>query len=183
MVLGVAGGVPEGAGWLVVEGHQGGYAAGAAAAQVLLAGSRQGEADALPPVTLSNGEAVHVSSPSIPGGDQGAGDLVAALGDEEGGRGILDQAFDVIQAVRRAGVIAARLGPELEDCLRVLMPAPAYRDSLAGQVGSMAKGDAITKPDPPADQRRRVNPGEMRNAFSADSVCAVVGALDRQRAE
>jgi hypothetical protein len=138
-ILRIAGRSPERASRLVIEGDQGGYPTGAAFAQILLAGPRQREPDALPPMPFVNGEPVHVPPPPIPAGDQSADDLTVALGDQKGGRGAGDQALDVPETVRRARVLAPRLGPQPQDRLRILMPTPTYRDCLTGQVGSVAK--------------------------------------------
>lgn len=77
-----------------------------ALAQVLLAGPDQCEADALPPVPIPNSESVRISSPSVPSGDHSPDDLPATLGNQEGSRGIPDQALDVIG---RSGVLACSL--------------------------------------------------------------------------
>lgn len=111
LVLGITGGLPECSSRLVLEGDQGGYPAGAASAQILLAGPGQRDPDALPPMLLTNGEPVQVSSPPIPPGDQSTDDLSVALGNQKGCRGVSDQALDVIQAVCRACVLASLLGP------------------------------------------------------------------------
>ena len=112
MVLRIAGGIPERAGVRVLEGHQGRYAAGGAAAQVLLAGSRQGDPDALTAMLLANGEPVQVPPPAIPAGDQGADDLATTLRYQQGSGGIGgDQALDVLRTVRRACVFTPLLGP------------------------------------------------------------------------
>lgn len=125
----------------------------------------------------ADGEPVQVPPPPIPAGNQGANNLAVALGDQEGSWRVEgDQALDVIQAVRRACVLAPRLGPELQDRLCVLAPTPTYRDSLASQTGSMA----IRTRGPLAGPSRRVGKGQ---GALADSVCFVVSAFDRQRAE
>lgn len=111
-ILGIPGGLPECAGHLVVEGNQCGHPTCATAAQVLLTCPRQRDPDALPPKALVNDEPVHVPPPSIPAGNQGADDLAAALSDQKGGRGISDQALDVIEAIGSACVLAPRLGPQ-----------------------------------------------------------------------
>lgn len=111
LVLQIAGGLPECAGCLVIDGDQGGYPVGAATAQVLLACPGQRYPYALPPAAFANGEPVHVPSPPIPARDQSADDLSVMLGNQEGSRGIGDQALDVIQAVYRACVLAPLLGP------------------------------------------------------------------------
>jgi hypothetical protein len=71
-------------------------------------------------------------APSVPTGNQCSEDLVAALGDEEHGRGTRDQPLDVAEAVGGACVLASRLSQKLQDRLRVLAPTGANRDSLAG---------------------------------------------------
>lgn len=76
----VASRLPKASCHLVVEGDQGSHAMDAALAQVLLAGLRQREADALPPMPIANNESVHVASPPVPSGDQGPDDLTATLG-------------------------------------------------------------------------------------------------------
>ena len=138
MILGVAGGLPECSSYVVLEGDQGGYSAGATATQMLLTGPRQRDPNALPPMPFANGEPIHVSSPSVPASNQGADNLIAALSNQKSRRGISDQALDVIQAIGRSCVLAPRLSPKLQDRSRVLVPASTYRDSLASQVGSMA---------------------------------------------
>ena len=111
LVLGISGGIPERRSRIVLEGDQGCDPAGPAAAQILLASARQRDPDALPSMPGVNGKPIHVSSPAIPAGDQSAGDLIAALGDQESGRGICDQTLDVVQAVSRRCVLAPRLSP------------------------------------------------------------------------
>jgi hypothetical protein len=111
VILPVAGGLPERSSYLVLEGNQGGYATGAALAQILLAGPRQRDTNALPPVPFAHGEPVHVPSPPIPAGNQSTDNLTIALGDQKGGRGAGDQALDVILAVRRTCVLTPRLSP------------------------------------------------------------------------
>lgn len=110
-VPGIARGLPERARRLVLEGDQGRHPPCATAAQVLLAGARQRDPDALAPMALADGEPVQVPPPTVPGGDQGADDLPAALGTQEGGRGISNQVFDVVEAVGRSCVPTPRLGP------------------------------------------------------------------------
>jgi hypothetical protein len=92
----IAGGLPERSSDIVLEGDQGGYSTDAAAMQILLAGARQRDPDALPAMPLTNGEPIHVPSPPIPGGDQSTDNLAIALSDQECGRGAGDQALDVI---------------------------------------------------------------------------------------
>ncbi len=55
------------------------------------------------------------------------------------GRGIGDQTLDVLDAVEGARVLAPRLGPKLQDRLGLIWPATPYRDSLGGQVDSVAR--------------------------------------------
>jgi hypothetical protein len=112
VVLGIAGGIPERSGDVVLECDQGGCSTGAASAQVLLAGPRQRDPDALPPISLANSKAIHVSSPPIPAGNQSADNLTIALGNQKGGWGTIgSQVLDAIQAVRRTCVLAPYLGP------------------------------------------------------------------------
>lgn len=96
VILRIAGGPPERSSFLVFEGNQGSYSTGAAAAQILLPGPRQRDPDALPPMPFANGEPIHAPSPPIPAGNQSTDDLTTALGDQKGGRGVGDQALDVI---------------------------------------------------------------------------------------
>jgi hypothetical protein len=77
-VLRITGGLPERSSHLVLEGDQGGYSTGTAAAQVLLAGPRQRDPDALLPLPFANSEPIHVPPLSVPSGDQGADDLLTA---------------------------------------------------------------------------------------------------------
>src|SRR4249919_3861388 len=78
-VLRVAGRVPESSCHVIVKGDQRCHPTGATAAQVVLAGPGQREADAFSPVLLVDGEPIHVPSPPVPSGDQGAGDLPGSL--------------------------------------------------------------------------------------------------------
>jgi len=111
VILRIAGGPPERSSYLVLEGNQGSYPTGAASAQILLAGPRQRDPNALPPMPFANGEPIHVPSPPIPAGNQSTDDLTPALGDQKGGRGAGDQALDVIQAIRRTCVLTPLLSP------------------------------------------------------------------------
>ncbi len=111
VILRIADGPPERSSDLVLEGDQGGYSTGAAAAQILLTSPRQRDPNALPPIPFANSEAIHVPSPPIPTSNQSTDNLIAALGDQKGGRGIGDQALDVIYAVRRTCVLTPRLSP------------------------------------------------------------------------
>lgn len=151
LILGIAGGLPERPRCVVLEGDQGGYPAGAATAQVVLAGARQGDPDALPAMPFADGEPVHVAPPPVPAGDQGADDLTVALSHQKGGRRVLDQALDVIQAVGRRCVLAPGLGPKLQDRSRILAPTSTYFDSLVSQVGSIAR---LGEPEIPPRRRR-----------------------------
>jgi hypothetical protein len=110
-ILWIAGGFPERPGDVVLEGDQGSHPTDAAAAQVLLAGPRQRHPDALSSVPFADGEPVHVPSPPVPTGNQSTDDLTVALGNQKGGRGICNQALDVIEAVGGGCVLAPRLGP------------------------------------------------------------------------
>ena len=152
-VPGVAGGLPERPRILIVEGDQSRHSTYTATAQVLLTGSRQREPDALPPMPFANSEPVHVPSPAIPAGNQRTDDLVAALSDQQGSRGIPDQTLDVLQAIGRGSVPTPLLGPQLQDRWRLLGPTSTYRDSLSSQAGSMA--------------RASVSAGESASAFEA----------------
>lgn len=96
VILRIAGGPPERSSHLVLEGNQGGYPAGAASAQILLTSPRQRDPNALPPMPFTNCEPVHVPSPPVPAGNQSTDNLTAALGDQNGSRGVGDQALDVI---------------------------------------------------------------------------------------
>jgi len=109
----------------------------AALAQVLLAGLRQREADALPPVPIANSEAVHVASPSVPSGDQGPDDLTATFGNQEGSRGIRNQALDVIKVVGGTRVLASSPLPQGQYGRHIRLSATAYGDLLVGQVRSI----------------------------------------------
>jgi hypothetical protein len=112
LILGIAGGIPECPGLPVVEGHQGGYATGTAAAQVLLAGPRQRDPDALSAMPVADGQPIQIPSPAVPAGNQSANDLIVALGNQKGSWGADgDQALDVIRPVRRACVLTPPLGP------------------------------------------------------------------------
>jgi hypothetical protein len=111
LIPGVAGGIPECPSRIVLDGDQGSYPAGATAAQVLLAGPRQRNPDALPPVPVANSEPIHVPSPPIPAGNQSTDNLIALLSNQKGRRGISNQALDVIEAVGRSCVLTARLSP------------------------------------------------------------------------
>lgn len=110
-ILGIAGGFPECLGHTVVEGDQGRNPTDTAAAQVLLSGPRQGDPDALPPMTFPNSKPVHVPSPPVPAGDQSTDDLPVVLGHQKGGRGISDQALNVVEPVSRRGVLTPRFSP------------------------------------------------------------------------
>lgn len=88
---------------------------------------------------LANGEPVHVPAPSIPGGNQGTDELVVALGDQKGGRGVGDQALDVVQTVRRARVLASGLRPKPQDGPCILPSAAPYGEPLVDQAASMAR--------------------------------------------
>lgn len=143
LILGIAGGLPECPSCLVLEGDQRSYPTGAAAAEVLLTGPSQCDPNALPPTSVANSEPVHIPSPAVPTGDQGTDDLAIALGNQKGGGGISNQAFDIIQAIGRTRVLTPRLSPKPQDRSRVLTLAPTYRDSLASQVPSMAKASWV----------------------------------------
>jgi hypothetical protein len=62
-------------------------------------------------MSFANSKSVHISSPPIPSGNQGADDFVVALGNQKRGRGIASQAFNVIEVVLRRGVPAPLLSP------------------------------------------------------------------------
>jgi hypothetical protein len=135
LILGIAGRLPERSGRIVLEGDQGGYSTDAVAVQIVLAGPRQREADALSTVSFVNGESIHVASPPVPAGNQGPDNLIAALGNQKGRGGIRDQAFDVGEMVCPGCVLTSRLRPKLQDGLRVLEPASTYGEPLASQAG------------------------------------------------
>lgn len=111
MILRIASGLPERSSHLVLEGNQCGYSTDATVAQILLAGSRQCDPNALPSMPFANGEPIHVPSPPVPTGNQDTDNLTTALGNQKRGRGAGDQALDVIQAVGPACVLTPRLGP------------------------------------------------------------------------
>jgi len=94
-----------------VKGNQGRNSADPATAQVLLAGPRQGDPNALSPMPFANGEPVHVPPPPVPAGDQGTDDLSVVLGNQKGARRISGQALDVIEAVGRRGMLTPLLSP------------------------------------------------------------------------
>jgi len=113
LVLWVTSGLPESSSRVILEGDQRCHATNAAAAQIVLAGPRQREPDALSPMPFVNSEPVHVPSPPVPTGNQGTNNLIAALGDQKGGRGICDQALDIVEMVCRGRVRAPLLRPKL----------------------------------------------------------------------
>lgn len=60
---------------------------------------------------VANGKSIHVSSPPVPGSDQGADYLPVPLGYQEGSRALGDQTLDVINAVGLACMLASSLCP------------------------------------------------------------------------
>lgn len=62
-------------------------------------------------MSLANGEPIHVPPPPIPSSNQSANDLIAALSNQEGGRGLSNQALDVTEAIDRSCVLAPRFSP------------------------------------------------------------------------
>jgi hypothetical protein len=107
----ITSGLPEPSRDLILEGDKRGHATRAALAQIVLTGSGQREPNALPPISVADGESVHVPSPAIPSGNQGADYLPVPLSDQEGSGRLGDQALDVIEAVGRARVLTASLRP------------------------------------------------------------------------
>jgi hypothetical protein len=134
----VARGLPEGSRLVIVKRDQGGNSAHTALAEVVLTRPRQAGPDPLPPLPLAHSEPVHVPSPPIPAGNQGADYLIAAHGNQKGSRGCIDQALDVSEAVGSARVLTSLLSPKLQDRPRLLAAASTYRDLLAAQGGSIA---------------------------------------------
>ncbi len=121
----------------IVEGDQRGHPTDATVAEVVLTGPRQRESDAFPPISIADGEPVHVPSPPVPCGDQGADDLPISLGNKESGRGVIDQSLDVIKTIRRTCMLAAGLCPQVQYRQQVGPSAAAHDDFLAGQVRSI----------------------------------------------
>ncbi|HKB50097.1 MAG TPA: hypothetical protein VKC63_01550 [Solirubrobacterales bacterium] len=111
MILSITSGLPKRSSDVVLESDQGGYSTDATAAQILLAGPRQRDPNALSPMPFANGEPIHVPSPPIPTGNQSTDNLTTALGDQKGGWGAGDQALDIIETVRRACVLTSCLSP------------------------------------------------------------------------
>lgn len=60
---------------------------------------------------FANSEPIHVPSPPIPASNESTDNLIVALSNQKSGRGIRNQALDIIQAVRRSCVLAPRLSP------------------------------------------------------------------------
>jgi hypothetical protein len=111
LILGVAGGLPKCSGYVVLKGDQGRHPPDTAVVQVLLAGPRQRESNPMPPMPFAHSEPIHVPPPPIPASDQSTDDLTATLGNQKGGRGISNQALDVLQAVGRSCVLTPSLSP------------------------------------------------------------------------
>lgn len=137
VILRIADGVPKSSRCGIVEGDQRGHPMDATLAQIVLAGPRQRESDAFPPMSIADGEPIHVPSPPVPGGDQGADDLPVSLGYEESSRGFINQSLDFIKPIRRTCVLTAALCPQIQYRRQVRLSAAAYGDFLAGQVRSI----------------------------------------------
>jgi hypothetical protein len=60
---------------------------------------------------LTHSQPIHVPSPSVPCGDQGADDLPVSLGYQESGGRIRDETLNVFQATDSAGVFTSSLLP------------------------------------------------------------------------
>lgn len=143
LILGIAGRLPKRSSRLVLESDQRRHPAHAAAAQVLLPGPRQRNPDALPPMPFPNSEPVHISSPPVPAGNQSTDNLLAALSNQKGGRGISNQALDIIEAIGGPRMLTPPLGPKPQDRSRILGSAPAYRDFRASQAASIDQAPGI----------------------------------------
>jgi hypothetical protein len=135
-ILGVTRRLPKGPSYIVIEGDQSRDPVHAAAEQVLLPRPRQRDPDALTPMLLRYCEPVHVPPPPIPRSDQSTNDLAAALGNQERGRGMLDEPLNVLQAVGRARVLAPLLLPKVKHRLRIPGSTPTDRDPVSASAQS-----------------------------------------------
>jgi hypothetical protein len=150
----IASGVPESSRDLILKGDQRGYATDATLAQIILAGPGQREPDALPPMPIANGKPIHVASPAVPGGDQGAEDLPVPFGDQENGRGPRDQALDVIESVGRTCMLASSMRPQVQYRRHIGLSASTYGDSPVGQVRSIRSLRSVQRRGEPLQQTR-----------------------------
>jgi hypothetical protein len=89
-------------------------------------------------MSFANGKPVHVPSPSVPGGDQGADDLSVSLGHQEGSRRIGNEELDIVEVVRGACMLTSRLRPKIQYGRYIGRSASTHGDSLAGQVRSIS---------------------------------------------
>lgn len=85
-----------------------------------LARSHEREADAASAMLAVYGEAIEISSPTVPGGDQHSNDPTTIRRNQQSPRRFQNQAFQILWAVRSARVLTACLLPQIEDQRHIL---------------------------------------------------------------
>jgi len=114
-VLRVAGRLPECRRYLVLVPDEGGDPASPLAAQMLLAGSNERQADASTAILDANCQSIHVSPPAVPRGDQRTEDRAVTVSDEQAPRLVGEESLHILDSIGSARVLAARLPPQLKD--------------------------------------------------------------------
>lgn len=85
-------------------------------------------------------ESVHIPAPSIPSGDQGPDYRALEFGHQKSGRGVFDKAFNVIDTVSGARVLAPCPIPERQHLWHIASLASTNFDFASGQAESIARG-------------------------------------------
>ena len=87
-----------------------------------------------------DGKSIDVPAPAVPASDHRSDQLFLDLRYEQGGWTAVDETFDVLASIRRAGVLAASERPETKDRVKVVRGASPNLDLRTCQVRSLSAG-------------------------------------------
>jgi hypothetical protein len=112
LILRVASRVPKGARILVVKCDKCRNPSYSSIAEVALSRAGKAQADALTAIVLVDSKSVDVPAPTVPASNNHPDNLLVSLGYEKGGWSVQDKAFNVLPAIRGAGMLTTSKRPK-----------------------------------------------------------------------